>query len=152
MKIDKQPTVGDDIDSRCLKCKDVTNHTIVALVGDQVARVQCNVCKGTHNFRPVKIEKKPTVRRQSAGRTVAGKNGLTSRVMKAEAHFRELIGGRDPLAAVSYAMTANFKDGDLVDHPVFGLGIITRKVPPNKIEVTFKEGSKVLICAPAEHK
>ena len=152
MTINKELTAGDDIDSRCLKCKHVTNHTIAAMVGNKVVKVQCNVCRALHNYRPVQVEKKATVRRSGEKSGQPGKTGGISRESKAENNFRELLGGRDPLAALEYAMTVSFADDDLVSHPVFGIGLVTRMIPPNKIEVVFKEGSKVLICAPKEKK
>lgn len=152
MTISKELTAGDDIDSRCLKCKDVTNHTIVAMVGNKVAKVQCNVCRALHNYRPVIAEKKTTVRRSGEKSGQSGKNGRSAKEAKAESHFRELLGGRDPVAAVHYAMTGSFGEDDLVNHSVFGLGLVTRMIPPNKIEVVFKEGSRILICAPKVKK
>ena len=152
MTINKELTAGDDIDSRCLKCKHVTNHTIVAMVGNKVVKVQCNVCRALHNYRPIQVEKKATVRRSGEKSGQPGKTGRISRESKAENNFRELLGGRDPVAALEYAMTESFTDDDLVSHPVFGIGLVTRMIPPNKIEVVFKEGSKVLICAPKEKK
>jgi hypothetical protein len=152
LTINKELTAGDDIDSRCLKCKDITNHTIVALVENRVVKVQCNVCRALHNYRPVQVEKKTTVRRSGEKSGQSGRTGRSSRESKAESHFRELLGGRDPVAAVRYAMTKSFIEDDLVNHPVFGLGLVTRMIPPNKIEVVFKEGSKILICAPKVKK
>jgi len=148
LTINKEFTAGDDIDSRCLKCKHVTNHTIVAMVGNKVVKVQCNVCRAQHNYRPVQVEKKTTVRRNGGKSGQSGTTGRSSREAKAENHFRELLGGRDPVAAVRYAMTKSFKEDELINHADFGIGLITRVIPPNKIEVVFKEGSKILICAP----
>ncbi|MEW6520396.1 MAG: hypothetical protein AB1461_13375 [Thermodesulfobacteriota bacterium] len=152
MTSNKELSAGDDIDARCLKCKDVTNHTIVAMVGERVVKVQCNVCRALHNYRPVQVEKKATVRRSAERSGQPGRTGGSSRESKAESRFRELLGGRDPLAAVRYAMTRSFQADDLVNHPDFGIGLVTRSIPPNKIEVVFKEGAKVLICAPRVKK
>ena len=38
----KQLTAGDFIEARCTRCKAVTNHTIIALVGTVPVRVRCN--------------------------------------------------------------------------------------------------------------
>nr|NIS42156.1 hypothetical protein [Desulfuromonadales bacterium] len=50
-------SVGGYVDSQCTKCKRATNHIIVAMVEDQVARVECCTCSGVHNYRPPKAEK-----------------------------------------------------------------------------------------------
>jgi len=43
-------------------------------------------------------------------------------------------------------VTATFKQGDLLDHAFFGLGLVVATTQPNKIEVIFREGGKILIC------
>lgn len=148
----KELSAGDDIDSRCLKCKDVTNHTIVAMVGEKVAKVQCNVCRSLHNFRPVQVEKKAIVRRSADKGEQLGKTGRSSRESKEESRFRKLLDGRDTKAAVRYAMSRGFQADDLLNHAVFGIGLVTRVIPPNKIEVVFKEGTKILISTPKVKK
>jgi len=46
-----EPRLGDDLDDFCIKCKRLTNHTIVSLVGDQAAKVRCRACYNDHDFR-----------------------------------------------------------------------------------------------------
>lgn len=139
MKTEKKIEAGSEINSRCLKCKAVTNHTIIALVDGKVAKVLCNVCGGQHNYRPEKPEQ---ARAPKTTRTY----GVAARQAKVEAHFEELIAGRDPSAALTYDMTAVFKEGALLDHPTFGLGVVIERVMPDKIEVLFRQGSKLLLC------
>lgn len=142
---DKKPTAGEDIDSRCLKCKDVTNHTIIAMAEEEVAKVQCNVCGARHKYRPAKPAKKAPAKRKAATNRAATR---AAKEMKAAAtHFEGLLNGRDPARAQPYAMTSTFSEDELIDHPFFGLGLIIQEIRPNKIEVTFKEGNKILICA-----
>ena len=46
--------LGDDIDDYCVKCKRVTNHAVVSLMGDEgsgVAKVRCQSCYSDHDFR-----------------------------------------------------------------------------------------------------
>jgi hypothetical protein len=43
--------LGDDLDDFCIKCKRLTNHTIVSLIGDQPAKVRCRACYNDHDFR-----------------------------------------------------------------------------------------------------
>lgn len=138
-----QLNAGDQVDSRCLKCKDVTNHVIIALVEEKIAKVQCNVCGGRHNFRPalpVKESKSGPVKRAA----VKGKTVMA--VRKAADNFTKILKGQDVGEATPYAMTAVFGKDDLVDHPTFGVGIVTAIIPPNKVELTFNEGPRILIC------
>jgi hypothetical protein len=43
--------LGDDIDDYCIKCKRVTNHSILALVDGQPAKVRCRTCYNEGPYR-----------------------------------------------------------------------------------------------------
>ena len=47
-------SAGDTIEARCTRCRAVLNHTIVAMVAEKVVRVECNTCRGMHNYHPLK--------------------------------------------------------------------------------------------------
>lgn len=143
MKDGKKIEAGNEINSRCLKCKDVTNHTIIALVDGKVAKVECNVCKGRHNYRPEKPEKEGAAKKKPTARATAT---ATAKLAKVEAHFEELVAGRDPSEALAYGITDTFKKNDLINHPMFGLGVVAEIVMPNKIEVVFQQETKLLLC------
>ena len=147
MSTDKNLSAGDQIDSRCLKCKDVTNHIIVAMLNGRAAKVECNVCHGRHNYRPPTVEKSSGVRRVGKKKGPAGKKGgRMSPEMKAAAHYETVFADRSLEGALPYAMTATFAQKDLIDHPNFGLGLVTRKISANMIEVTFRVGVKIMVC------
>jgi hypothetical protein len=46
-----QYRLGDVIDDHCIKCRRVTNHSIVSLVEDQAAKVRCRTCYHDHDYR-----------------------------------------------------------------------------------------------------
>ena len=138
-------TAGSEVDSHCLKCKDLTNHTIIALADEKIAKVQCNVCGGKHKYRPAKPEKAAPVKKRG-GKASAAKAATAHKEKKAAAEFEALLQDRDTAEAKPYAMTATFKNNDMIDHPTFGLGLVTAIIPADKIEVRFETGSKLLIC------
>jgi len=111
------------------------------MVDGKVAKVQCNVCGGRHNYRPKKTEKAGGPKKKTTRATPSGTN-----LAKGEAHFKKLVADREPSEALTYAMDGIFKKGDLVDHPTFGLGVVVATEMPNKIEVIFRQESKLLIC------
>jgi hypothetical protein len=43
--------LGDVIDDFCVKCRRVTNHSIVSLVNGQAAKVRCRTCYHDHDYR-----------------------------------------------------------------------------------------------------
>jgi len=141
LKTVKKIEAGSDVDSRCLKCKDVTNHTVIAMVDGKIAKVVCNVCGSRHKHRPATPGKAA-----GAGRKTSRPSGPGARQAKAEAHFREMLAGRDRSDALPYSMEAVFRERDLIAHPTFGLGVVTAAILPDKIEVLFEQESKLLMC------
>lgn len=43
--------LGDDIDDYCVKCKRVTNHSILSLVDAEPAKVRCRTCYNEGPYR-----------------------------------------------------------------------------------------------------
>ena len=144
-------TVGDEVDSKCTKCKDLTNHKIVAMVEQEIVKVECNVCGGRHKYRPekpvkAKTKKKAPAKKKAAAKKKPAKPKLTLAVKKAIEIFTKLMKGRNEADALPYSMTTQFGKNDLINHPSFGIGVVTAIIPPNKIELTFIEGPKLFIC------
>jgi hypothetical protein len=43
--------LGDVIDDFCVKCRRLTNHSIVSLVDGNAAKVRCRTCYHDHDYR-----------------------------------------------------------------------------------------------------
>jgi hypothetical protein len=43
--------LGDVIDDFCVKCRRLTNHSIVSLVNGEAAKVRCRTCYHDHDYR-----------------------------------------------------------------------------------------------------
>ena len=43
--------LGDEIDDYCVKCRRLTNHSIVSMVEAKAAKVRCRTCYSDHDFR-----------------------------------------------------------------------------------------------------
>lgn len=43
--------LGDVIDDHCVKCRRITNHSIVSLVEGLAAKVRCRTCYHDHDYR-----------------------------------------------------------------------------------------------------
>ncbi len=43
--------LGDTIDDHCSRCRLLTDHSVVALIGEEVKKVRCRTCNDEHNFR-----------------------------------------------------------------------------------------------------
>jgi hypothetical protein len=132
---------GSTVDSWCGKCKLVLAHTIEAMVGDKPARVHCNTCKSQHAYK-AHAPGRPARQSQPEGQTPPAE----PRAPKARmSRFQSLLKGKDMATTKSYSSKNTYSQGDVFDHPIFGLGVTTAVKDGTKIEVLFETGSKVLI-------
>jgi hypothetical protein len=44
-------------------------------------------------------------------------------------------------------MNGKYAANDTIEHPVFGFGVVKLTIRPNKMEVLFQEGKKLLRCS-----
>ncbi len=146
----KSLSAGDFIDARCTRCRVITNHTIIAMVGDTVAKVKCNTCDGAHKYHPPKAPAKPRATASGSSTSAAStKRSQSAAAKKLSADLEEWVTfsrDADPTLAKAYDMNSGYKAGDLLDHSVFGIGIIKAIFKPNKMEVLFQDGKKLLRC------
>ena len=66
--------------------------------------------------------------------------------MSAEEMWDNALGDMDRTKAPSYDMNSKFPANSLISHPTFGIGLIKTVIKPNKIEVIFRDGTKMLRC------
>jgi len=125
---------GDPIEARCTKCRQNTNHIIVAVAEDVPVKVQCNTCSGQHKYRPPAAARKPAARRTIDPRDNERKE------------WELLRPNMNSAKAMDYSMTQAYKVKSLINHPVFGLGLVQRVVGPRKVEVLFEDGKKTMRC------
>lgn len=50
--------LGDYIDDHCSRCKRTTDHSVMAMAGDEVVKVVCRTCNSEHKYRHNKTGKK----------------------------------------------------------------------------------------------
>jgi hypothetical protein len=144
--IQRKLSAGDIIEARCTKCRAVLNHRIVAMVEEKPVRVECNTCGGVHNYYPPGESKAP------AGRTVVRKSDATSRTVQRgqrgadPGEWESLYKAADRSQAAMYDMNGKYAENDTIEHPVFGFGVVKLTIRPNKMEVLFQDGKKLLRC------
>jgi len=138
-----QIAVGKDVDSWCTRCNLILAHTVEAMVGSRITRVHCNTCGGQHAYRSSAPGRRPAGASGAVKRGGAG-HKAGPRQSPAE-EYAALLKGRDPTAARPYATSARFALGELLAHPVFGVGIVRASKDNNKIDVLFAAGQRTLL-------
>lgn len=139
-----QPSVGKDVDAWCSRCGFILAHTIEAMVGDTIKRVHCNTCGGQHVYRAHAPGQGPSSPR--ASKSEGGERRRTSGAGMAKASdYQRYLEGRDLSVKRPYSPKSTFSQGDLVEHPTFGLGVVTGLKDSTKVELLFEVGPKTLI-------
>lgn len=131
---DTTHSIGDPIEARCTKCRKNNPHTILTLDEATPARVECGICNRQHKFRP------PSVPRKSAGRPPVDPNADARR------EWATLRPQMNASKATDYSMTNGYKVNSLINHPVFGLGLVQALGGPHKVVVLFEDGTKTMRC------
>jgi len=130
-----EKTIGKNVDSYCGKCKLVLAHTIETVVDGKIKRVHCNTCQAQHAYRP----NAPGTRKKASGsRSSANTPPPTI------ADYDDLLKKYDAAKAKPYTPKAQFTERELLNHTVFGLGIVTVR-RGDKIDVLFPDKPRTLV-------
>ena len=130
--------VSEDIVAYCTNCKLDLAHVIVALDGKKVKKVLCKTCDKEHVYKAPKKGKVPPKKKKT---TAKPKKIVISPLEEWEKAMEQ---SKDARISV-YEQDGSFKEGEKVDHGSFGQGLITKLIQPNKMEVIFEEGTKLMI-------
>lgn len=170
---------GDRIEARCSRCSDCTGHIIMAIVNGEIVKVKCCACGSEHKYRPQRIAKKgqentatTAVRRIGAGedrksvmaeaerparaarpaaapRVSAATRKAAQNSADAEQRWRKSLERPSAPEPRPYAITIELAAGDVVNHPVFGMGVVESVTRPDKAQILFRDSSRALRCTVA---
>ncbi|MEO8025849.1 MAG: hypothetical protein ABI823_05230 [Bryobacteraceae bacterium] len=81
--------LGDVIDDYCVKCRRLTNHSIVSIIDGAAAKVRCRTCYNDHDFRNevVPPTKKELKKLALFNEVLAGAPGVEAEAGEAEAEL-----------------------------------------------------------------
>jgi hypothetical protein len=143
--------VAGEVDSYCTKCRLVLNHRIVSMKVGKAYQVECLTCRSTHLWRPnAPGERSPAAsgggtRPARASSAAAGpRSTRVTAAMRQEQAWEKAIAGRGVHEFKSYAVSANFHEGELLRHKKFGDGVVTRVIDAHKVAVLFKDEERTL--------
>jgi hypothetical protein len=131
------PKVGGDALAWCGKCKMELAHVIVAMVDTQPARVICKTCKSPHNYK-----------RQggaSAVKRSSSKSSAPKTTVRASEYWEQKMAEKKSESFVPYDVKKTFQKGSLIQHTLFGVGVVEEVRSSTKIMVIFRVGEKVLV-------
>lgn len=133
--------VGGEVDAFCTRCKLTLAHTILAMVGTKIARVRCNTCGGDHSYRSAPGT---TDRPSASSSRTAASAPRPEKPDKVVISFEQQLAGKDLANAPRYSPKDTYKVDQVIQHPTFGLGLVTA-VRGDKVDITFKSETKTLV-------
>jgi hypothetical protein len=135
MTKDKDRTpVARDIIAMCTKCKMELNHIVVAQdINGFVERIKCHTCGSEHKYR--------STRKTSSSAGVRKKTSV--RKVDPEKDFKRLTERSSGKSSVPYNMSGSYNKDDVIDHGIFGRGIVIN-TSSQKMEVVFADGLRTL--------
>jgi len=135
--------VGKDVEAYCGKCKADTWHVVTVVKNDKISKVICKICNATHAYKtPEKEAPKAKAASTSTRRRATGTKRVSSRGKKKD--WGTLVGQIEDKQVADYALSGEFSSTPAIRHKNFGVGVITKVLAKNKIEVLFQEGTKLL--------
>lgn len=148
---------GDFITTKCRRCDDVTGHIVMLVLDGAIARVECRACGSVHKYyasTPVKSKSASTgIRHVRAGQSrgtateVGGKRTTQSKAAaKIESAWQEAMVRQTANVPVPYSMSTPMEPGMFIEHPTFGRGEVISVTKPDKAEILFQAGVKLLRC------
>ena len=137
--------VGGDALNWCARCKLELAHVILSMVDGVPAKVQCKTCKSEHKFR-----KTPGTATKRAPAASKLKSRATKTVMLASELWEKRLAECSAKVGRPYAVTENFTKNDILEHSKFGVGVVEEVRSAGRINVLFRDGERLLVCAPAK--
>ncbi len=142
---------GDSVEAQCGKCKGVTRHVVVVIESGEAMQVQCTYCGSRHKFKSKDSagNQAARARKTASGTKKAGTKKATKAAQASAAilkEWEEAVAAADQSQTKLYSMNSGFEQGDLVDHKKFGVGVVTQPIIPDKVEILFRDGIKLLRC------
>lgn len=131
--------VGGELEAWCTSCRQMKWHVIVALVGQRPAKVECHGCHKQHQFRATP----PGTSTASTRPTRARASSRATAVVRTD-DLDTMLAGRTAEAR-AYSPNERFEINDVVRHPSFDVGVVTATPAPQKVEIAFREGRKILL-------
>jgi hypothetical protein len=115
----RQPRLGDILDDYCPRERRLTNHAVVAMIGDAVKQTRCTTCDAEHEFKHAKVPRPR--RKDEAAPGAVGAPLVPRRVVTdpvPEIADEELPAGVAAADAVSVAPSELGERADAIDETV----------------------------------
>ena len=125
------PEVASNFYYDCKKCGEQRYHKVLTHPTSTSAKLECEVCGSKKTYKLGAKKKAKRGRRKSPAKTLESTWN----------EWREKSNTEEP---ISYTMKKNFNELNEIDHPKFGVGVVS-SVMGSKINVVFVDGERLLV-------
>lgn len=112
------------------------------MMGGEPARIRCNTCKSERNYRG---EKRLTRVLDSE----SGSRSARPKLAQPDLYRAKLKEFADRTAK-TYRIDIEVAENDIIDHPKFGRGIVTKLLHPDRMDVLFQDENRILMRKASE--
>jgi hypothetical protein len=120
----------------CSTCEQIVARFAGAGIRPSRVAIKCRRC-GTVHRHHASPSAPPVKTRRSAKAAAAIAHEVT---------YERLLAVTAGRKTRPYSVSGVFRAHDVIEHPTFGLGVVTHLVAGDKIQVVFKNGGKLLVC------
>lgn len=136
--------VGAELLSQCGRCHDSTQHKVLEVdKKGRARRCECLVCGAKHLWRKPTGKENFVSKRKTKEQRAA--EAAAKALVEAAETFDAMWAQTEDQESVDYSIRGTFTEGQRLRHKKFGNGIVTKVVPPGRIEVCFREGTRSLV-------
>ncbi len=128
----------DELIHWCTRCKLDLNHRVIRVDNGVPKRVLCLTCQSDRVYRPKSLSTRKAAFGKAAALKLAKEDALREKLQSSQ---------RTPKA---YSMEGVYKVDDVIDHAIFGRGLATEFISPDKMQIFFDDGMRLLKCGRVE--
>ncbi|MEW6684061.1 MAG: hypothetical protein AB1451_14275 [Nitrospirota bacterium] len=120
----------------CSTCEQIVARFAGAGIRPLRVAIKCRRCGAVHRHH-ASPSSPPLKARRSAKAAAALAHEVT---------YERLLAVTAGRKSRPYSVSGIFRPNDVIEHPTFGLGVVTHLLAGDKIQVVFKNGDKLLVC------
>ncbi len=130
------PTAVEPASGACSTCDQIVARFAGAGIRPLRVAIKCRRCGAVHRH-PSPPPAQPVKARRSSKAAAA---------IAHEVAYERLLAVTSGRKSRPYSVSGAFRPNDVIEHPTFGLGVVTHLIAGDKIQVVFKNGDKLLVC------
>ena len=136
------PPVAKSFYAFCKKCDADRFHVVLTHTSATSAKLKCEVCKSTKSWSLPKAQEKKTTK--TGGTRAPSLRSAAARQSAYVLNYETLVKTHEGQAGHAYNTKTKFDLNHKIQHPKFGLGIVTA-VFSDKVEVAFSDEARMLM-------